>query len=129
MWLWLDNLKNLPPIQHHVMINHYALFIDDLDEPNADITDPESYTTWYFGIGKPYRNRIFEAYQAANVNIVFSGHIHCRRPVQVVEGFNSINHLQQRLVNGLIVRRTATQSWGFFIATYTAGYRSGICSP
>lgn len=86
MWLWLDNLKNLPPIQHHVMINHYALFIDDLDEPNADITDPESYTTWYFGMDKAYRNRIFEAYQAANVNIVFSGHIHCRRPVQVVEG-------------------------------------------
>lgn len=86
MWQWLDNLKNLPPAQHHVMLMHYTLFIDDLDEPNFDITDPESYGAWYFGIDNPYRGRIFEAFKAANINIVFSGHIHCRRPEQVVDG-------------------------------------------
>ena len=86
MWAWLDELKNLPSTEHHVMINHYPLFINDLNEPNADITDPETYSTWYFGIDKPYRSRIFEAYKAANVNVVFSGHIHCRRPAQIVDG-------------------------------------------
>jgi len=90
MWRWLDELKNLTPAQHHVMINHYALYIDDMDEPNADITDPESYTNWYFGIDKPYRSRIFDAYKAANVNVVFSGHIHCRRPAQIVNGIKFI---------------------------------------
>jgi hypothetical protein len=86
MWEWLDNLKNLPSSRFHVMINHYALFIDDINEPNYDITEPETYTAWYFGIDEPYRQRIFEAYKIANVNIVFSGHIHCRRPEQIVEG-------------------------------------------
>jgi len=90
MWRWLDELKNLPSVQHHVMINHYALYIDDMDEPNADITNPETYTTWYFGLDKPYRNRIIEAYKAANVTIVFSGHIHCRRPEQVIDGIRFI---------------------------------------
>ena len=86
LWQWLDSLKNLPPVRQHVMLNHYALFIDDLDEPNFDVTAPESYTAWYFGIDNPYRQRIFNAYKAANVTIVFSGHIHCRRPVQVIDG-------------------------------------------
>ena len=86
LWQWLDSLKNLPPVRQHVMLNHYALFIDDLDEPNFDVTAPESYTAWYFGIDNPYRQRIFDAYKAAHVTIVFSGHIHCRRPVQVIDG-------------------------------------------
>ena len=86
MWRWLDELKNLPPAQYHVMLNHYALYIDDIDEHNADITEPETYATWYFGINKPYRNRIIESYKKANVTIVFSGHIHCRRPAQVLDG-------------------------------------------
>jgi len=86
MWQWLDDLKDLPPVQHHVMMNHYALFIDDLNEPNFDITDPEHYSACYFGIDEPYRRRIFNAYRKANVTIVFSSHIHCRRPVQIVEG-------------------------------------------
>ncbi len=68
------------------MINHYALFIDDLNEPNFDITDPESYPSWYFGIDNPFRQKIFDAYKAAKVNIVFTGHIHCRRPAEIVEG-------------------------------------------
>lgn len=86
MWKWLDDLKNLPRVQHHIMVTHYALFIDDLDESNADITDRETYTKWYFGIDNPYRTRIFDAYKAANVNIVLSGHIHCSRQVQIADG-------------------------------------------
>jgi 3',5'-cyclic AMP phosphodiesterase CpdA len=86
MWQWLDDLKNLPPARHHIMTNHYALYIDDMDEPNFDVTNPESYPAWYFGIDQPHRQRIFEAYKAAQVDMVFSGHIHCRRPVQVVDG-------------------------------------------
>ncbi|UCH62053.1 MAG: metallophosphoesterase [Fidelibacterota bacterium] len=86
MWQWLDDLKHLPRARHHVMTNHYALFIDDPDEPNFDITKQESYQAWYFGINQPYRQRIFETYKAAHVEIVFSGHIHCQRPEQIVDG-------------------------------------------
>lgn len=86
MWRWLNDLMNLPPVQHHIMTTHYALFIDDIEEANFDITQVESYASWYFGIDQPYRQRIFEAYKAAGVDMVFSGHIHCRCPMELVDG-------------------------------------------
>ncbi|UCD37855.1 MAG: metallophosphoesterase [Fidelibacterota bacterium] len=85
MWQWLEDLKKLEPAQHHIMTIHYALFIDDLEESNFDITKPEEYPAWYFGIDQPYRRHIFEAFKAGNVNMVFSGHIQCRRPVQAID--------------------------------------------
>jgi len=87
MWNWLENeLPNLPRADHHVVTMHYALFIDDLNEPTWDITQSEEYLEWYFSIDNPHRNRIFEAFKASGVDIVFSGHIHCRRPPQTVDG-------------------------------------------
>jgi predicted MPP superfamily phosphohydrolase len=87
MWEWLENeLPNLEPTEHHVMNMHYTLFFDDLNEPNWDITTKDEYQRWYFTIDNPHRSRMFEAFKASNVEIVTSGHIHCRRPEQVVEG-------------------------------------------
>jgi len=86
MWQWLSDLEKLPSAQHHVMINHYPLFIDYIDEPTFDIADPKTYSVGYFGIDSPHRKRILEAFKAAKVNIIFSGHIHCRRPVQIADG-------------------------------------------
>jgi hypothetical protein len=86
MWQWLDDLPNLSPIRHHIMTMHYALFIDDIDESNFDITRPEEYPAWYFGIDQPYRQRMLEAFKAGSVTMVFSGHIQCRRPAQIIGG-------------------------------------------
>ena len=87
MWRWLEEeLPAMPRADHHVMIMHYALFIEELREPNWDLTDPEQNTAWYFGIDEPHRSRIFAAMQDTGVEIVLSGHIHCRKPEQVAEG-------------------------------------------
>ncbi|HCK11799.1 MAG TPA: hypothetical protein DHW45_18130 [Candidatus Latescibacteria bacterium] len=87
MWNWLENeLPSLESTDHHVMNTHYTLFVDDLNEPNWDITKEEEYQKWYFSIDQPHRSRMFEAFKKSNVEIVTSGHIHCRRPGQVVDG-------------------------------------------
>lgn len=87
LWLWLEQkLPAMPPADHHVMIMHYALFIDDLDEKNWDVTDDDERLAWYFSIDEPHRSRIFDAMKETGVDIVLSGHIHCRRPEQVVDG-------------------------------------------
>ena len=87
MWDWLETeLPSLAPTDHHVMTMHYALFMDTFDEPTWDITQKDEYRNWYFSIDQPHRSRIFNAFKATGVNIVFSGHIHCRRPPQTVDG-------------------------------------------
>ncbi len=77
---FLEDLGALPPEQHHIMLNHYPLFVDDIDEPAYDITDQQGYLAWYFGVEPEPRQHLIEAYQAAGVTHVLSGHIHCRRP-------------------------------------------------
>ena len=78
-WGWMESLTELPPCDHHVWMMHSPLFIDDLHEPNSDITKPEEYNAWYFGIDEPHRGRIFDVMQAAGVDLVLSGHVHCRK--------------------------------------------------
>ena len=85
MWKWLEGLKDMPRARRHVMIMHYALFADRLDEPNFDITSPEQYADWYFVIDHPHRDRMMEAFKAAGCDTVISGHIHCRK-TDVVDG-------------------------------------------
>jgi predicted MPP superfamily phosphohydrolase len=85
-WDFLEGLGRLPAARHHVAMMHYPLFIDRMDEPNFSITDPENYINWYFCIDQPHRGRIFELLKKAGVEIILSGHIHCRRPVQVIDG-------------------------------------------
>ena len=85
MWQWIEALADLPPERHHVMMMHYALFIDDINEPDYGITDRSQYNAWYFGIDRPHRNRIMTAFKRAGVDWVISGHIHCRKR-DVVDG-------------------------------------------
>ena len=85
-WYFMERLGKLSPARHHVAIMHYWLFMDDLDEPTWDITKEKEYLSWYFSIDPPHRHRIFDLLKAAKVEIVFCGHIHTGRPVQVVDG-------------------------------------------
>lgn len=84
-WEWLERLKHLDRAEHHVMIMHYPLFLDRLEEPQFDLTKPEEYFEWYFCIDVAHRARMMEAFKAAGVTIVISGHIHCRK-MDAVDG-------------------------------------------
>jgi len=79
MWRWLEGLAVLPCARYHVMLMHYALFLDRPGEPSWDIADPDQYLPWYFTIDAPHRRRMLDAFHAAGVTEVISGHIHCRR--------------------------------------------------
>jgi len=91
MWNWLEEeLPSRPRADHHIVIMHYTMFVDDMDEETWDVMKQEAYTAWYFSIDKPHRLRMFEALKASGVTHVLSGHIHCRRPAQVVDGVRFI---------------------------------------
>ncbi|MCF6174265.1 MAG: metallophosphoesterase [Victivallaceae bacterium] len=79
LWKFLEELKKLPPIDHHLILMHYAMFIDDIDEETFDITKEDEYMQWYFGLDKPIRMRLLKFFKAANVTRVVTGHIHCRK--------------------------------------------------
>lgn len=83
---WLDELGQLPKARHHVMLNHYPLFIDDINEDAYDITQPDEYLSWYFAVDPAPRAKLLEAYRRAGVTHVLSGHIHCRRPPMTIDG-------------------------------------------
>ncbi len=83
---FLEEIGQLPPSRYHVMLNHYPLFIDDINEEQYDIADPELYMSWYFGVDPEPRKRLLEAYHNAGVTHVLSGHIHCRRPPITIDG-------------------------------------------
>ena len=84
-WKWAENEKKRPNAKHHVWIMHYAMFADDINEPNWDITHPEDYTNWYFCIDKPGRGKLLELFKETGTDIVTSGHIHCHH-VAYAEG-------------------------------------------
>jgi 3',5'-cyclic AMP phosphodiesterase CpdA len=87
MWDFLEReLPTAPAARHHVLLMHYTLFVDALDEPTWDITKEDEYHSWYFTIDNPHRQRLFAACKKTGVDIVLSGHIHCRRPPQTVAG-------------------------------------------
>jgi hypothetical protein len=86
LWELLRRLPSLPPAAHHVVMTHYALFFDHIDEPTYDPTDREQFIRWFFNIDREPRLCILEALKAAKVDLVISAHLHVRRPVQMVEG-------------------------------------------
>lgn len=87
MWDFLEHLATLPRVRHHVAVMHYALFIDRIDEPTFDpAKSDQDYLNWYFGVDREPRLRILECFRKSGVQIVLQGHIHCRRPVEVVDG-------------------------------------------
>jgi len=87
LWAMLERLPSLPPADHHVVVMHYALLIDELNEADFDPTRRDEYLPWYFSVSEPHRSRLVDLLTAAKVDLVFSGHIHRRRPVQHLEGF------------------------------------------
>ena len=100
-WHFLERLPALSKARHHVVMTHYPLFIDHPDEETFDLTDPDHYLDWYFGINRPQRLRILESLKASNVDVALSGHIHCRRAPQVFDGITFYK-----------VPATANPQWG-----------------
>ena len=86
LWQILERLPALTPGRHHVAMMHYWPFMERLDEPDWDLTDPDQYYDWYFSINEPHRSRLWQLLQDARVEILFCGHVHTGRPVQVVDG-------------------------------------------
>lgn len=86
LWRLLERLPQLPRTQYHVAMMHYWPFIESLDEPAWDLTDPEQYDNWYFSIDPPHRQRLWNGLQNAGVNLLFCGHVHTGRSVQEVDG-------------------------------------------
>ena len=85
-WRMLERLPELPRGQHHVAMMHYWPFMERPDEPAWDPTDADQYDNWYFSIDQPHRKRLWDLLQAADVDLLFCGHVHTGRPVQSVDG-------------------------------------------
>jgi 3',5'-cyclic AMP phosphodiesterase CpdA len=81
LWQWLESLERAPEARFHVWMIHPALFIDSLEEPNWDVKTDR--TAWYFGIDEPYRSRILATFKRTGASLVISGHIHCRRCLEI----------------------------------------------
>ncbi len=81
LWHWLENLERDPAARHHVWMMHPALFVEDLEEPNWNVEIDRS--AWYFGIDEPSRSRLFGIFKRTGADLVITGHIHCRRQVEV----------------------------------------------
>ena len=86
LWRLLERLPDLPRARHHVAVMHYWPFMEQLDEPSWDLTQAEEYDNWYFSISPPHRQRLWKLLRDAGVEILFCGHVHTGRPVQVVDG-------------------------------------------
>lgn len=84
-WQMMERLPQLPPAKHHVAVMHYWPFMEQPDEPAWDLTDGDQYDNWYFSIDPPHRQRLWEILKASKVEILFCGHVHTGRPVQVVD--------------------------------------------
>ncbi len=86
LWRFLERLPDLPDARHHVAMMHYWPYMESPDEPAWDITEPGQYDDWYFSINPPYRGRILDLLEASAVDLLFCGHVHTGRPVEVIQG-------------------------------------------
>ena len=86
LWRMLERLPELPAARHHVAMMHYWPFMEQPDEPAWDLTNADQYDNWYFSIDPPHRQRLWDLVQKAQVEILFCGHVHTGRPVQIVDG-------------------------------------------
>ena len=88
-WRFIEQLPQLTqtePTKHHVAVMHYWPFIESLNEPAWDLTDLEQYDNWYFSIDPPHRQKLWTILQQSNVEILFCGHVHTGRSMQLVDG-------------------------------------------
>lgn len=77
LWEWLDEQKNILPVEHDIWLTHYPLFVERPDEPNWNISIPGEYLKWYFSIDLPGRQRLLEVMKETGASRVISGHVHC----------------------------------------------------
>jgi len=89
MWAILDGLADLPRADHHVVMTHYPLYFDAIDDETFDHTVFDQYRPWYFSIDRPHRERILAALTAAGAEVVISGHIHCYR-TETIDGIRFV---------------------------------------
>ena len=87
LWSWLEDQRNRPPSPWHIWLTHAPPFVQSPDEPTFDITDPDAYQDWYFGIDLPHRRRLLDYLKAAGATHVLSGHTHVRKRF-VVDGIH-----------------------------------------
>ena len=85
-WRMLERIPELAPAKHHVAVMHYWPFMESPDEPNWDLTCQDEYDNWYFSISQPHRDRLWKLLRSARVEILFCGHVHTGRGVQLVDG-------------------------------------------
>ena len=86
LWRMLERLPKLYKESHHVAVMHYWPFMEQPDEPAWDLTNADEYDNWYFSIDPPHRQRLWRLLQDAGVEILFCGHVHTGRPMQLVDG-------------------------------------------
>lgn len=86
LWHLLEKIPSLPTTHHHVAIMHYWPFMETPEEPAWDIRNEAEYHNWYFSIDQPHRQRLLDLLKSAGVQILFCGHVHTGRPVQLVDG-------------------------------------------
>lgn len=78
---WLDRLEPDPACANHVWMIHPALFADRMEEPDFD--HAVDRVPWYFGLNQADRFYLWDVIKRTGGNHVISGHIHCRRHLQV----------------------------------------------
>lgn len=78
---WLERLEPDASCPHHVWLIHPALFADQFDEPDFD--RHQDRVPWYFGLNKVDRDYLWSVMRRTGVTHVISGHIHCRRHLEV----------------------------------------------
>lgn len=78
---WLESLTTLDPVRYHFFFLHPAVFIDSPDE--ADFDPIKQRTAWYFGHDGSERDYLLDIFRRTGASHVVSGHIHCRRQIEV----------------------------------------------
>lgn len=76
---WMEEQKQRPKVAHHIWIMHYALFVDDAQEPEFDIRNPDQYTAWYFTVDYAHRDSVMSLFRETDTTRVITGHIHCQQ--------------------------------------------------
>lgn len=78
---WLEGLQPDASCPNHVWLIHPALFADRFDE--ADFDRKVDRVPWYFGLNRADRFYLWDHMKRTGVTHVISGHIHCRRQLEV----------------------------------------------
>lgn len=108
MWDWLDAQVTRPRARRQIWMMHPALFVHDLDEPNAPATDPMSYLS----VDSPHRQRMMQVFRDTGAELVISGHLHARHQT-TVEGI-TFQHAPSTAFRGREIWPQGDPSLGFF---------------